>query len=807
VTEIGGSKREEHTLRLAERPSQTAVPGTEQPADLATRCKLAEERLASEIQLHSETKKRAEFLAARLQIIEASTTWRTTWVLRRAGQYVSPGGRLLLRRITKLFWWAVTLQLSHRYRLWREFRQTPKDLPVEASLKALGTTREDSLEALGARTAKIRIPSSMEPLVSIVIPTYGQVPLTIACLESVAKSPSRFPFEVLVVDDAYPKRDEADLLSQAQGIRLLRNPSNLGFLRSCNEAARYATGRYIYLLNNDTKVLPGAIDALVDLLETRPDVGMAGSKLLFPDGSLQEAGGILWTDASGWNYGRGDDPSKPQYNYTREVDFCSGASVLVRRDLFAALGGFDDALAPAYYEDVDLAFRIREHGLKVLYEPRSEILHFEGMSHGTDLTQGVKAHQVTNQSWIVKRWGTTLARENYPNAQHVLRARDRAKERKVILVIDHYVPEPDRDAGSRSMMGILDSLKDAGWIVKFWPHNRVYSPVYTTALEQQGIEVVDNRWPGELQAWLLENGSELDHILVGRPNIAFDVLPHVARVTNAVLSYYGVDLHFERMRRQANLSNDTELLQEAAIMERLERRIWRYFDVVFYPSEEEAATVRALSPHTQARGIVPFCFDSFPARNAPPREQSILFVAGFAHPPNVDAAIFLVREVMPLLEQEIGPVHVVLAGSNPTPAVQALAGPNVEVTGYVTDEALGRLYDQHRVAVVPLRFGAGVKGKVVEALSRGLPLVTTSIGAQGIHGLDQVVPVRDDAANIMAALKTLLTDDAAWLAQSAAQVDFAQTFFSRAAMARSVLSAFEAGAISARGDIPSSTGD
>lgn len=228
-------------------------------------------------------------------------------------------------------------------------------------------------------------------------------------------------------------------------------------------------------------------------------------------------------------------------------------------------------------------------------------------------------------------------------------------------------------------------------------------------------------------------------------------------------------------------------------MERLERRVWRQFDVVIYPSEEEAAMVRAMSPHTMARSIVPFCFDIFPARTAPTEGQSILFVAGFAHPPNVDAALFLMHEVMPRLREEIGPTKVVLAGSNPTQIVQALAGPDVEVTGYLTEEALGKLYNRHRVSVVPLRFGAGVKGKVVEALSHGLPLVTTSIGSQGIPGLDSVIPVRDDVAGIVAALKLLLTDDAAWMAQSAAQMDFAQRFYSRTAMRRSVLSALEAG--------------
>jgi len=304
--------------------------------------------------------------------------------------------------------------------------------------------------------------------------------------------------------------------------------------------------------------------------------------------------------------------------------------------------------------------------------------------------------------------------------------------------------------------------------------------------------VIDQRWPGDLETWMRQNGGELDQVLAVRPHIALDVLPQVAPHTAAKLSFYGVDLHCARMRRQAQMEGSADLMRGAAEMEQMERRVWRRFDLIIYPSEEEAIAVREMAPDALVRGITPFCFDTYPARIAPPKEQTILFVAGFAHPPNIDAATLLIREVLPQLEREIGPVKVVLAGSNPTEAVRALAGDNVEVTGYVTDEELGALYERQRVSVVPLRFGAGVKGKVVEALSRGLPLVTTSIGAQGIRGLAEVVPVQDDVPGLVAALKRLLTDDAAWIAQSQAQLAFAQEFFSAAAMKHSVLAAMEA---------------
>ncbi|WP_192643346.1 class I SAM-dependent methyltransferase [Bosea sp. OAE506] len=709
-----------------------------------------------------------------------------------------------LDAIARSLSWRVTRPLRLARRI---VRRTGAAKPVAAGQGAgvspqarqpnLQAVPNQSAETAGAylaeRIVSLRLPTSVDaPVVSIVISTYGNLGITYDCLDSIAKNAPNCSIEVIVVDDAYRGDEDMSLLGRIEGIRFIRNETNLGFLRSCNHAATLARGRYIFMLNNDTLVLPEAVDALVSLLEMRPDIGMAGSKLIFPDGRLQEAGGIIWRDAAGWNYGRGDDPNLPRYNYLREVDYCSGAALMVRSDLFAELGGFDEAFLPAYYEDVDLAFRVRQKGLKVFYEPRSVVVHLEGMSHGTDTGSGIKAHQLVNQTRMRERWAEILDARHFADAASVGRACDHDSRRKNILVVDHYTPEPDRDAGSRSVMGIMDGLLDAGWVVKFWPHNRAHNPFYVSALERRGIEVLDGRTPEDFDTWMQRNGQQLDHLLAIRPEIAADIIPQLFRRTRAVRSYYGVDLHYMRMRMQAGQSGDRQLMADADQMEHLERSVWRNFDVVIYPSEEEATTVRLSAPQILARGIVPFYFDPFPARVTQPEEQRLLFVAGFAHPPNVDAATFLISEVVPLLEACIGPVKVTLAGSNPTEAVKALQSETVTVTGYISDEALAALYDSHRAAIVPLRFGAGVKGKVIEALSRGLPLVTTSIGAQGIIGLDKVVTVCDDAAGLAEALRLLMTDDDAWMARSRGQMAFAQEFYSRAAMGASVLAAMKA---------------
>lgn len=729
-------------------------------------------------------------LQDRLSVIEKSTIWRLLLPLRAFGHRF-PQLALVVRRSARLVWWMATFQLRHRYGLWQAHRHSLAQPQVLLAAPDILPTPATSL------ITQFVILSSPTPLVSIIIPSYGQADVTLACLRSISKHAPRCPFEVIVVDDAYPDQEEVRPLADVVGIRLVRNDVNLGFLLACNAASRLAQGSLLHFLNNDTEIMERSVDALVETMSKRSDVGIAGSKLLNSDGTLQEAGGIIWISGLGWNYGRGEDPGRPEFNYLREADFCSGASLMIRKSLFMELQGFDTGYAPAYYEDVDLAFRVRSRGLKVVYEPRSQVTHHEGLSHGTDLTSGVKAMQAINQERLVQRWGEILSSENYQDGGNDLRPRDRACTRRVILVIDHYVPEPDRDAGSRSILGIMDGLLEGGWVVKFWPHNRAYSPQYTPGLEQRGIEVLDHRWPGSLDAWMRRYGAELDQVLAVRPDVALDVLHVLLRRTAAVLSYYGVDLHHARMRRQAALSGDAVLAREADEMELLERRLWRNFDTVLYPSEEEAAEVRALSPSTRSRGVVPFCVEVSAPHAAPTGSHNVLFVAGFGHLPNVDAAVWLTQEIMPLLRAVVGPVRLVLAGSNPTDEVRALAGVDVDVTGWVSEAQLQELYRTHRASAVPLRFGAGVKGKVVEALSHGLPLVTTPTGAQGIAGLNSVVSVCENAEAFAQALARLLTDDTVWMRQSMAQLRFAEGAFSRVAMQRSVLAVLGEGTRSA----------
>lgn len=644
------------------------------------------------------------------------------------------------------------------------FRTSPADFSVWVRSRfpedvapggrALSVTLEPDLDQLC-----LQLPEAKSPQVSIILPVFNNYRMTIHCLKSLVEHTRDVAYEVILADDASSDLTTS-IAQRVSNLRVARQEQNLGFLNNCNAAAELARGEYLLLLNNDTALGEDWLSPLVALLENRPDVGATGPRLLFPDGKLQEAGGIIWRDGSGWNYGRGDDPQKPEYEYVKDVDYISGACLLVRRSLWKALGGFDTRYAPAYYEDTDLCFALRSLGYRVCLQPHSVVFHFEGVSNGTDQNAGIKRYQKQNRLKFVEKWKDVLDTFHFPNAEHVFLARDRSRERNCILVIDHYVPHFDKDAGSRSTLMYMKLMRDLGFKVVFLGANFFPHQPYTRVLQDLGIEVlVGEHIARHLDRWLQENARYIHRVYLHRPHVAEQLLPHLQKMQpRPPIVFFGHDLHYLRALREESLLGAST--GEAARWKQRELDVLRQVDTIYYPSPVEVEALQNECPELKVRDIPLYVFDQVRIPAYKPRSpRSILFVAGFNHPPNVDGLVWFIDSVLPCLNAALPDIHVHVVGSNPTEAVIAMQSDTVTVHGYVADSALASLYREVGCAVVPLRYGAGVKGKVLEAVQHGVPLVTTSIGAEGLRNPEDVMFIADSPEQFGDSVITALSDD------------------------------------------------
>ncbi len=615
-------------------------------------------------------------------------------------------------------------------------------------------------------TGDLVLPSPSAPRASVIVPVYNHLQHTLTCLRSLAEHPQRTPFEVIVVDDC-SQDASADLLPRIAGLRYQRNRENLGFIGACNAGGVSARGEYLVFLNNDTAVQSGWLDALVDTFARHPGAGLVGAKLVYPDGRLQEAGGIVFDDASGWNYGRFDDPADPRYNYLREADYCSGAAIAVPAELFHAFGGFDPHYAPAYYEDTDLAMKVHQAGHRVLYQPASVVVHFEGISSGTDTSSGIKAYQVVNRDKFLARWREALVRHPAPPPATPIEIAREHRARRRVLVIDATTPQPDQDSGSVRMVNLLRLMVEEGCAVTFFADNRAFVPGYSDALQQLGVEVLWHPWLSDPPGWFAAHGARFDAVILSRHYIAGSYIDLVRRhCPRATLVFDTVDLHYLLEQRAAELAGRDDLARAAADTRRQELDVIARSDVTLVVSPVEQTLLATDAPGARVE-VLSNVHEVFGSRRSFAERRDLMFIGGFQHPPNIDAATWFVDSVWPLIRARDATLRFHLIGSKATDEVRALGQrEGVIFQGFVED--IEPFLDGCRLAVAPLRYGAGVKGKVNMSMSYGQPVVATPIAVEGMHLVaGEDVLVAQTPEDFADAVLRLHADEALWNSLSA----------------------------------------
>jgi GT2 family glycosyltransferase len=677
-----------------------------------------------------------------LQRIGESVTWKAflrarTWAFKLLGGEQSRGVRMLQG----------TLRPLGR----RLLRGSSESSGERASLGLTPSRRSAS---------PIQFAEVTEPHVSIVIHLCGQAERTEATLRSILGNAHEPSYEVVLVH-GYDDGPTRALLGRVQGARVTTNETNLGYLQSVKRGADAARGRWLVLCKNDIEVQPGWLAALVDCGESRPDVAVVAPKFVCPDGSLAEAGGIIWRDGAGANYGRGHDPADCHYEYRREIDYGSAAALMVRKDFWREVGGFDQRFDPGCYEDVDLCFEARRRGLRAMYAPRAGVVHVGCAIAGVNESGGYERHQEQNRAKFVKKWHELLEREHLENERGNLWLAANLRRRRRVLVVDNHVPIWNRDMDGLRMREMLEALIDLGCHVSLLPDDGVATEPYTPELQRLGIEVL---YGSDQRVELDRIGLGLSLVILSGTKVAERWLEPVREVApSAPIVFDAVDLQWLRHTGQPALTGNGNRPSPAVsmtTMRELEVQLIRGADATLVLSEGAEAQMFADLPEA-AVYVVPNV-QRLREPVAPLAGRSgVLFVGEFEQPESVEAALLLVREVMPLVWRELPDVPVEIVGADAPQEVQALAAELVDVRDSVPE--LDPLLESARVMVMPSTYGVAPIGRMTEALAYGLPMVTTPVDAAGLNAIDgEEILIGQQPDELAACVVRVMRDDKLW---------------------------------------------
>lgn len=679
----------------------------------------------------------------------------------------------------------LTIRANHRFQgLRRHLHDSVQKFDL-TSLNIALNALDQTYETITIKP--IEFPKVEKPDVSVVIPAHNKINVTYFALCALVVAQNNCSFEIILIDDG--STDESKNLSEiVSGIKIIRNEDPQRFIRACNSGVQQAKGRYVAILNNDTEVTAGWLDELLHTFETFDQVGLVGAKLLYPDGRLQDGGGLVWKSGTPWNYGHGDNPWKPEYCYTRQVDYLSGAALLTSRKIWDEVGGLSSYLEPMYFEDTDLAFKVRQAGYKTYYVPSSIVYHFEGATSGTDITSGVKKYQAVNFPKFKRKWSKAFQYFGKEGERP-----DLEKDRGIVgrvLFIDYTTPREDRDAGSFAARREIELVQSLGYKVTFLPENLAHLGAYTDDLQKTGVEVIVAPFYLSILDYLQEHAADFDVVYITRYHVAQNTIAHIrTHAPHAKIILNNADLHFLRELRAGLSENNPARLDSMRSLREQELDMMKRADLVLSYNEVEHAVIMS---HTDGQARVmecPWVVKIPPEGPALKSRSGLSFLGSFNHTPNGEGLKWFCAEVMPLLANT--EFDLSIYGSGMKDDIKALASDMVKPVGFVED--ISEAYHRHRVFVAPLLSGAGIKGKVVSALAHGIPTVLTPVAAEGIglrNGLDCVIV--EKPKDWEKAIRQLMTDTALWNRMSKAARSYAAERFSFEQGRAKMKAAFEA---------------
>lgn len=618
-----------------------------------------------------------------------------------------------------------------------------------------------------------------EPVLSIIVVLFNQVSLTYACLQSILKNIS-VPYEVIIVDNH--STDETNiLLDKVKGAIIIRNNENLHFLKANNQALEHVRGTYLLFLNNDAEITQSTVTSAIHTLSNNEKCGAVGGKLILPDGTLQEAGSIIWNDGFCVGYGRYEDPRLPEYNFKRATDYCSGAFLLTHTHLFREHSGFDNRFEPAYYEETDYCLWLQEKGLQIIYDPGATVFHYE---FGSDISNTVKTIQQKNHLIFYEKHQQQLKKHFVFDSSNLLKARFAASQsgKKRVLYIDDRVPHCDQGSGFPRSNTIVNLIKELGYDLTIYPLQFRDEDTLETAYRDIDpyIEIALGHGLNGFKRFIRSRRDYFDAIWISRPHNMKATREKILFLQDKCRIIYDAEAIFtDREIMKKEISG--KIIGEEKRMKwyKNEFNLSDTAHAIVCVSENDALKFR----HAQKKDVFVLGHtleinDFIPGFG---ERKGLLFVGNLDDDasPNVDSVIWFINDIFPIVRQAIPDMTIDIVGSANSSRIQSLNNDGVFVHGRV--ESISHFYNKCKIFVAPTRFAAGVPFKIHEAASFGLPVVATQLLCEQLSWLNrrEILAAGIDKIDFAKKIIELYNDTSLWQDLQKNAITFVQNEMSR----------------------------
>lgn len=567
--------------------------------------------------------------------------------------------------------------------------------------------------------------------VSIIIHNVNDVKLLLSCLFYIDKFDRNIPKEIIVINSK--SNDETqNYLEKIKGIIIIEHEESIGLTKSINLAIENAKGKFIYLLDSHVLVQENYLSRLIEVFNIKENVGSVGSKMISIDNTIIEAGNLVFENSEIVELGKSEAIDAPQFNFLRKVDFCAGSLLLRKTKENGDLNVLNETFSSPYFAEADFCLKLnKEENQDIYYHPLSEVVCFDN---------SFKAENNTDRKVFADHWNSYFINKKYVKSEKInYNAHYKTPN---FLFLEENMPKPDQDSGSRRFMEIIKILQRNGHhIVLAVKHfDETKDSDYITYFQNVGVEICKDYVNTQNKIVKVEDQvvnalSYVDVVWIFRPlgfNHWYNLLKD--KISRQKIIYDMVDLHYLRMERENNYIDivTKEREKEINFFKEKEYAGMNISDAVISISDEEKNTVSENG--VKKDKIFTVSNIHKPVENIPlsfSEREGLLFIGGYNHLPNIDAVKFLHDQILPLVWTKNNQIKIFILGPDfPADLKEKYHSDRFQILGY--QESVDFWFENSRVFVAPLRYGAGVKGKIGQALEFKLPVITTGIGAEGM---------------------------------------------------------------------------